>query len=382
MKTAPETKFGSQVLVGSKSKRLKLQGLVRQPMVEHGDVSRLSAITSIASLASAQSLIDAWDGRPTTVRAGSPHTGKPFVLFPTKDQIQTLYDGGFSILMGELERFIPELGVLCRELEVDLGLAVGDVGAEAFCARSGGRTRAHFDPGFNFNCQLAGTKVWRFQQNDAIQFPPDGMFLHRPPSSEMSKYMTRPLETSLTNFEAVVAVPGTVVMMTPGFLHETEIETDSLSINFSIEFTESIAGSISARVREILRMVPELRAPRLGGQRTGISNEIHLAANMLRELADRIESDSGTIWNEQERKVRGRNGFNFKREGSDSIVISTESSSRTMKVGETSAAILAMCMDVDSFTIRDVVVDQLSSDIEKVKGSMDALIKAGLLECV
>lgn len=286
--------FDLTTLLGEEAARLKSSSLVESAMVVRGNPDRFAAFTSIASLQSALTLIDSWDGAPKSARAWSSSEENAFQIFATREQLRTLYDAGFLILFEDAERFVSELRPLCRAIERDLGLAEGRVNVQIFCARKGGRGRAHFDSGYTFNCQVRGKKTWRIGKEAAVRFPSRGLFLGQTPPADLARQMHKALPVAIEDADTVVVEPGDVIMVAPGVIHETHMETESFAVAFAIEQVDTIADKIAAGIKQRLQKWPELRATRLGAQNQDIKKEFLLAAKELRRLADQLEGIKGS----------------------------------------------------------------------------------------
>ncbi len=383
MNVESNKEFGTALLLGDQSKLFRGKDLITSALVEHGPLSRLDILTSIPELQSVETLIEAWDSGHETGRVWSPASGKAFQMFATnKSQLRNLYNNGFAVVMERVERYVPALSALCVSLERDLGVGQGQVNVQAFCARAGGRGRAHFDSGFNFNCQLQGLKTWKLKENTGVRFPHMNMFLGTHACEELQRIFEGPLPDSIEDGQTFQAKPGTVVFVPNGLLHETLMDTDSLAICFAIDTPESIALSVADQAKKALLQVPELRAPRTKAQRVDIVAEVRTAAETLRKLADQIESGNAQIWPKQEKVLRRRQGLSFTRDSDDSVTISSDGASKTISIGQTPASLLQFAMKAPQFTLGDLVSDPSASGLTNVNTSLEALVRHGLLEVV
>lgn len=354
--SAAPTQFGVELLLGEQARLVEQQAPLEVPIAVHGDPMRLAALTSIAALSSPRSAVDAWDGAFHTARAWAPASGKAFELFATQEQLPTLFEAGFNILLEDAERFIPELQPLCRQLEADLRIPAGRVNVQLFCAAAGGRAAPHFDSSFTFNCQLRGVKAWRLARNEFLRFPPRfiGGFLGRQPDPALDlQLLTGPIPIELQDAEAFVARPGSVVFLPPGVLHETRIESESLAVAFAIENTDCIADRTAALVQRELRRDAALRAPRLGAQLTDIGAERQRAAAALRALAAALEA-SNDPWSAVVERFRLHPGVSVERAEGTTLCLATADGHRTIDVEPLMAQVLAHASNRQVFKASDL----------------------------
>lgn len=371
--------FSIRTLLGDKASTFATVSPLEVPIVVHGSVQRLAAFADLPSLRNASMVMDAWDGANQTARAWSPVSGPAYEVYPTREQLRTLYDAGCTIVLEDVERFVPALRPLCRALERDLDVDVGRVNVEVFCAQGAGHSRPHFDPSFTFNCQVEGTKKWRLARHEAVRFPTTGMFLGRVPEPELARLLTEPLPNTIEDSEMVVAEPGTVVFLPPGVLHETHTETGSYAIAFAIERVETLAGRVAEAVRTGLQGIPALRAARLGAQFREVRSEVGIAAEELRRIAAKIESPS---WFTTEVMFRLKPGLSAELIGINRVVLRGTSVARTLLLDEVPAAILVWASGRNAFSSRDLALSLPYLDPELTNKCIQVLCHRGLMEIV
>ena len=378
MSTGPQ-RFGVETLLGGESSTLASTDPLELPIVVHGDVQRFAAFAQLPALRSASAVLAAWDGIPRTARAWSPSSGPAYELYPTREQLRPLYDAGCTIVLENVEGYVVELRPLCRALERDLGVGVGTVNVEVFCARGAGLGRAHFDPSFTFNCQIDGSKTWRLERNDAVQFPPTGMFLGRAPEPELARLLHKPLPDIIEGGETVTAEPGTVVFLPPGVLHETRTATGSYAIAFAIERTESIARQVSEDVRVGLQRNPALRAARLGAQLQNIRHEAREAAKILRRIADELEF--GTLARD-EATFRLRPGLSAEPLDATHVMLRGANVARTFALDEMPVTLLGWASQRAAFSLSEVARNIPLIDPDLAENYLGQLLHLGLVEYV
>lgn len=377
--------FGVRTLLGERASELEAPEPLEAATVVHGDPARFSAFTELPALRSPTALLAAWDGGYKMGRAWSPGGTTPFELFPTREQAGTLYDAGFTIVLENIESFLPELRPLCRMLERDLGLGPDKVNVEAFFSRRGGHGRPHFDPSFTFNCQVRGDKVWRIARNEAVPFPPVGMFLGRPAEAEIESLLEDELPPNLDHLdpETFVARPGTVVFLPPGVFHETRAEGETFAVAFAIEHVDTVAQEVLKRAKRALVGIPRLRAGRLGAQQGELTIERGLAAAALRELADAIETDPSTLRPDRAR-VRLRSGLSATAESPTQVLLRGGTSSRSLTLDPSLVTLLdwASRREGAAFDSSDVATELPEIPVELGLGCIRQLVHSRLLERV
>lgn len=372
-----------RTLLGPDADALYGDAPLESALVHHGALERLAAITDIAVLRDASAVLDAWDGEPKTARAWSPAgSASPFEFMPTRGQLRTLYDAGFTIVLEDVERFVPGLRPLCHALERDLGVAPGKVNAEVFCGRAGGHGRPHFDPSFTFNAQIVGNKAWRIAPNPSLRFPPTGMFLGRLPEPELAALLERPVPAAIDGGDAFVATPGTVVFLPPGVLHETRMETDSYAVAFAIEFTDTVARRVADRVRRQLDRVPELRAARLGAQGRAATVEAATVAAALRGIADAIERDAAAIWAGDDPRYRLRPGLLAEPVSATAVALSGERVRRTVELDAVMVDALRCASTTPALGVAELLAAVPMHGTARADEALRKLAHLGLLERV
>lgn len=368
--------FGLATLVGDQSSLLLSSRVVDEHIVARGSLERLGAFVDLPPLRTALDVIEAWDGLERTARAWSPAGGPAYEIYPSKSQIRTLYDAGSTIVLESIERFVPALRPLCRQLERDLRVDPGCVNVEVFCARRGGHGRPHFDPSFTFNCQVAGRKTWRLERNPAVQHPTFGMFLGRTPTGSPPCHDTSSLPTALSHAETVVAEPGTVVFLPPGVLHETIAASETYAIAFAIENVDSVARRVMRAASDRLFAEPRLRAARFGPQFEDNAAEARAAAAVLRELAAQIEEGAWPT----ERRYALRDGLKVEALAQTRVMLSALRSAKILNLDPAGAALLIYASDHRSFTLADALCTLPAEDAERVQQCLQQFANAGILE--
>jgi hypothetical protein len=371
--------FGVRTLLGEAATAFESADPLEMPIVAHGSVQRLATFTDLPALRDPPAVVDAWDGAERTVRAWSPMGGPAYEIFPTREQIRTLYDAGCTLVFEDVERFVPALRPLCRALERDLEIDVGRVNVEVFCARGAGHSRPHFDPSFTFNCQIQGTKRWHLGRHESVRFPPTGMFLGRVPVPQLARTLAGPLPALIERGAEVVAEPGTVVFLPPGVLHETHTETGSYAIAFAIEHVDTLGGRVTETVHDRLMTIPTLRAARLGAQFRDVRGEATLAAEVLRHIADEI--DSGT-WRKTEVRFRLKTGLTVESAGGNRVVLRGPNVERTLLLDEVPSKVLVFASGRPTFSAREIGLSMPALDPDTTANCLELLIHRGLVEHV
>lgn len=353
------------------------------PICHHGPLERLKPITEIKELRSALSVMEVWDGAPNSARAWSPPGISPFELLPERGNLITLYNAGFTIVLENVESYVPALRPLCRALESDLGVAPGRINAEVFCALKGGAGRAHFDSSFTFNCQISGTKAWMLAQNPALDYPPRGigMFLGRPIPAELEAFLTDSMPDNIENPDHFLAQPGSVVFLPPGVLHQTYMETESFAVAFAIEETDCVASHVSQYVFNQLKSYPLLRAPRLGAQTVVLARERAMVVKELRKYADLLDNGS-PMWATETKHYKLPEGLAIISGIDLEITLVTPLKKRTLTVAHDLKSVLVWGAKRSSFSLADVMREVELDDPYLAPQCLAQLTRTGLLEVI
>lgn len=366
-------------LLGPSAERLRDGHILDDVIAFHGDIERLPFM-SLQVLKNVRSVLCAWDGIPNTARAWSPPSGPYFQLRPVAGQLLALYDAGYTIVLEDVERFVPELKFYCRSLERDLGVQPGKVNVEIFCAKAGGRGRPHFDPSFTFNCQITGSKAWRTVKSEAVFHPTFGMFLeHRPPLEHIAQ-ISGSLPDNLNTLEPFIAQPGSVVLLPPGVLHQTDMLTDSYAIAFAIEHTETVATEILNELKRRISGQPGLRAARLGAQWCGLEKEAANAASVLRALADEVDRGTLRFSKDMHRAASLYSGLRIRIEGADEVMLIGTTKTKTLKVDEVTLNLLKTAASGLPFTLWDVLEEAPDTCPMLLHAALSRLLDCSILE--
>jgi hypothetical protein len=377
--SASHEQFGLADLVGESAATFLSARALDEPAIFHDRADGLAKLRTIGALASATTLMSAWDGRSGSVRAWAPLETRAAELFPSQSQVRPLYDAGFNIVLFQVETFVPELKSVCRNLERDLGLPTGKVVVEAFCARGGAGARPHFDGTTTLNCQLEGTKVWHLAKNPAVRHPPAGMFLGAAVPRRLAPVLHAPVPDRMPDDAIEVTVrPGSVVYLPQGTLHETRTESASFAILFSIT-RGTIGDDIARRVRRRLRRIEALRAPPLE-HRAVRDVAARQAASELRRLADELEA--GRLRSRRaSTRMRFIPGITTESRGGRVLVIRTPDGEQIADVDPVLRTVIEWAeRRGSSFLSDDAVAELAHTEPRTVRRAVKHLVRVGLLE--
>jgi hypothetical protein len=381
VRSEPNTSFGLEDLVGDEAPRFRASSSLDEPVVVRASSDRLAVLRSIPALANATSMLDAWDGESGEVRAWAPLGTTATEIHPKKKHLRSLYDAGFTIVLSGVQDFVPELRVVCRNLERDLGLDVGVLVVEAFCGGAGAGTRAHFDDTTTFNCQLDGTKTWWLAPNDAVRFPPAGMFLDGKMPRRLAAVSARLPRAMPPDAREVVVEPGSVVFLPQGTLHATRTDAASFAVLFSV-LRRTPGDALAKVVKRRLRRVELLRTPPLERRHLAPQAIAKAAAAELRRLAEEIEAAPSEVFGDC--VMRLASGMRLDIHVSDrsaTVVVDDAGVERATSVPVQVGRLLAWAnARRAAFTLRDAArahPDVAPRDLER---SVDALMRTGLFE--
>jgi hypothetical protein len=150
---------------------------------------------------------------------------------------------GYAAYVYGLQTGVAGLSTLVNDIGVSLGIPYGGVTFEAFVARAGAISSAHYDHDSNFQILLSGKKRWRIAPNAHIRNPMEAYHPRRLREGgvggfEEEAYAHRlPVPSSLppdANTEFVTE-QGSVVFLPRGYWHEVDTIEDSFAVNVVVK---------------------------------------------------------------------------------------------------------------------------------------------------
>src|ERR1044072_1725453 len=227
----------------------------KKPYVAHGSPARFADLMRIPELESIESLLEAWTG---TADAWAPRDRKHPVIAAESHQLSSFYESGFTLYLTGVEKYVPGLEPLARQLELDLGLRFGDVYFEGFVSKGTG-SAFHFDPNVTINIQLIGSKYWQVAENKHVVNPHLGWSVGTDVPELMQEYARQPFPAAMPrgarHFEARA---GTLVYLHPGYRHCTYNHDPSLSLLYPVN-PPSWAELLVEEIRSRLQLIEDGR---------------------------------------------------------------------------------------------------------------------------
>lgn len=236
--------------------------------VAHGPVERLTGLWRVPELQSPEALMRIWrDHSVGAWPSAAMPSARSFQAFP--EQLPAVFNSGFTLYFRSVERCVPALAPLARQLETDLCLPPGCITCEAFASNAGTGAKMHLDPNMTFNVQMLGRKTWRVADNYQVTRPHTGFAVGEAPSPELLRYAHAPLPSAMPadaiTFETA---PGSVVYVPHGQWHATEASDMSFAVLFTVThdpWVSLVTKALAERLRdsEAWREIPiGLRSPR------------------------------------------------------------------------------------------------------------------------
>lgn len=207
------------------------------------------------------------------------------------------YEAGALLQFNYVERWLPQIAPLLRSLELDLGIPPGTAHCQLFASKAGGGAKAHWDNDPVLTIQLRGSKSWRFSAQGFVAQPTYNYVCgtHRGPLAE---YHEGELPQGMpAEAREVRLVPGAVLFLPRGYLHETRTHGHSLSLGF--DFTmPTWSDLVWKHLRHRLNQNERWREYALGISDADISQPLQRLRGMLgdiQQVVDELIVDSEPV---------------------------------------------------------------------------------------
>lgn len=222
--------------------------------VHHGDISRLSALTSIPELRDVRAVAEVFNDPVSAWLPAQAATDerKYGDLLRAPDALP-YYDAGALLQFNKVERWVPRLAEILRGIEIDLGLPLHTATCSLFASTTGGEVFPHFDADPAFSLQLTGSKRWYVAPQDLIDEP-----LHNhvcgTPRGPIAEYFDGALPLGMP--EAVQEIemrPGSILFLPRGYLHATQSHESSLAVTFDLHiphWTQIVTNHLARRLNK------------------------------------------------------------------------------------------------------------------------------------
>jgi ribosomal protein L16 Arg81 hydroxylase len=233
------------------------KSLGKEPLVVHGEVSRLGELAWEPRLAS-------WE------TVNGQHTGPVVVSSTRGDEVpeeKTIrrkeatdyWKSGWVVTHLLVEQDLPIVERWCRTLEQELVLLQARCGV--FSAQPGYGVIKHWDATDLLCIQLRGEKTWHVAPNEQVAYPTANVLPPRR-SKELESYAGQlTFERTLPeDARTIVMKPGSVLYLPGGWWHTTEDGKDGLSLSFSLR-REREFERVLRLIRDKLIQDEQWRAP-------------------------------------------------------------------------------------------------------------------------
>lgn len=287
------TNFLTELLGKQKSKQFFKAAWPGQPMVCHGRIDRLR-FARMPELQHPRALAKQWQGR--IMAWAKPDSGLPGID-ATPDQVQPLYDVGYTLFFSHVQRQVPAIRALADEFADATGVSKDRVSCEVFFSRKGSGAPPHFDGYSGFNIQLTGEKRWQLRRNEHVQYPMTGGAMGK--AADPIHYGCARLpfpEVMPDDAEQVLTKPGSVVFVPAGYWHATQaLDGDSTAIVFSMNrdsWSEKLTKEIERRLNRtfaISRSSPLLGTRELYDRHR---DELEATLDALKRIVSDLEAET------------------------------------------------------------------------------------------
>jgi 50S ribosomal protein L16 3-hydroxylase len=360
------------------------------PVVSHGDLGRLSGLLDLSELEDIEASVLRHKGDIMSTHPGP--TGELrdcHALSPP--QALVLYDCGATLHLNRFDLSFTGGARLVGRLAEELGLPASSGGCTAFASKGPGPgTPLHCDNKDIFVVQLVGTKRWRVAPNTQVDTPT--VNLH--PWAKGGATVLRNMHVDTTTIDLS---PGSVLFLPRAHWHGTEVASPTaFAITMGVRrptWLEILGASLhnhlrsdatfrmaigsawgtpsqQAAVREqfaqrLDRLAEELRAvdPWTLFQRASDRPSLKFQRRREASLAveESLDTAAGTIWTVSVATTAGTESF----EVDDRRVLD----------------VVAWIADrSDALTVRDLAATFPDSSLESLRGLVDKLVAAGLVD--
>jgi ribosomal protein L16 Arg81 hydroxylase len=249
----------------------------------HGDFARLPPALRAPELTDFRALAERYAG---WVTFGKGTLGPRTLSTRGMNPVQ-LYEMGLTVHLAEIERCVPALESLLRQLERELGLPAGCTRASLFASPQADGVSCHFDSEDVFSIQLRGHKrfhvapVTEIRHPFGMQFGPrmrvfDDLF------PQAAGGFPRPEQVE---FETVDMRPGSVLFMPRGTWHRTDADSDSYAVSLILR-PPSAMECVLRELKDQLMQDSDWRRPLYGAWGDGAARAA--ALDSARRLLERL----------------------------------------------------------------------------------------------
>lgn len=259
-------------------------------LASHGRIERLPKLFRSGELESFRALTERYSGR---VIFGKGTTG-PRTINTVGLQPAHLYEMGLTVQLADIQRRVPGMDALLRQLERELGIPAGSASALAFASPQADGVSCHFDAEDVFSIQLQGSKRFHVAPVTDLRYPLGVQFGPRMPAfddlyPQAGNGFPCPDDAA---FETIEMKPGSVLFMPRGTWHRTDADSDSFSVSLSLSPPSAMDCAIR-ELRNLMLQDPQWRRPLYGAWSDGPARTTELGR--ARELLSQLPALAGNI---------------------------------------------------------------------------------------
>lgn len=243
-------------------------------LVLHGHAERFAASGLLADMVDVE---DVFRVRKQHVQTQFGDEGHEFEFSKLVDgaSARSAWEQGAALRLTPFEEYSPAAAELKRDIVDAFAIPPTSVRVNAFYMRDGRGLPRHFDGREVFNVQLAGTRSWTIEQNDAVDYPDVPMLPGCPQRGDdllAPIWKAPPPSTFGAAAESFDMEPGSVVFLPRGTWHRTSSRGVSVSLSIGCQ-TPTRYNLLLRALGAEARRDPALRAP-VGARTDAPSREV------------------------------------------------------------------------------------------------------------
>jgi 50S ribosomal protein L16 3-hydroxylase len=243
-------------------------------LVLHGPAERFAANGLLETMVAVE---DVFAVRKRHVQTQFGDDGHEFEFSKLVDgaSARSAWEQGAALRLTPFEEYSSAAAELKRDIAEVFAIPPAAIRVNAFYMRDGRGLPRHFDGREVFNVQLAGTRTWTIEANDAVDYPDVPMLPGCPQRGDellAPIWKERPSEAFGPKAETFEMRPGSVVFLPRGTWHRTTSRGTSVSLSIGCQ-TPTRYNLLLRALGAEARRDPALRAPvgaRMGAPRADV----------------------------------------------------------------------------------------------------------------
>lgn len=251
-------------LLGDLDKQEFLAAFPERFFSHHGPIERLEAVKTIPELANVDAILAAYrDPVSVWLSNSASETERTYGDAMSPEEALENYNQGALLQLNEVEKWVPSLNQVMKQLERDLDLLPDTITCSLFASTTGGGVLPHYDADPAFSLQLGGEKRWWVAPQSLVQEPIDN-FVVGGGRAAMAEWHEGPVPQEMPPDAVLVDMrPGSVLFIPRGYLHKTESRADSLAITFDLQIP-NVADVLARYLTRTLKRDKRFRSHVLG----------------------------------------------------------------------------------------------------------------------